>query len=303
MKSIILYILTLFSLTACTSWDYFNIDEFPMSNSAHEIELYIDGGITSQLAFYAITIAKPGSYLNNTKPEYISDATVFITSQTDTIYFLSTDILDGKKSERPSFKTKDKVKADVGKSYTLTVIYNGKTYTATDSIVEVEPIDYKTIKLPKTHSNASSSDKLYFFSLNKHEFGYKTPNIWVWLESSMILEDNNYLNYGSLKSYSHRGAEPQGVFSTERINVASLGNATDSILTVKYSLSEKYYNYLRALFIETDWQESKFSGIPGNLPTNFSEGALGFFHVCDCSEKYISVQELLDLNNSSSQDF
>ncbi len=48
----------------------------------------------------------------------------------------------------------------------------------------------------------------------------------------------------------------------------------------KYSVTEEYGNYLRALLAETAWQGSLFEEARGNLPGNISNGGLGFFTAC-----------------------
>lgn len=45
----------------------------------------------------------------------------------------------------------------------------------------------------------------------------------------------------------------------------------------KYSLNEEHAAYLRALLAEAEWQGSLFEDARGNLPTNISNGGLGFF--------------------------
>ena len=52
------------------------------------------------------------------------------------------------------------------------------------------------------------------------------------------------------------------------------------IVEKKYSLTDEYAAYLRALLAETEWQGSLFEDARANLPTNISNGGLGYFSVC-----------------------
>jgi hypothetical protein len=52
------------------------------------------------------------------------------------------------------------------------------------------------------------------------------------------------------------------------------------LIARKFSVNENYGNYLRALLSETEWQGSLFEEIRGNLPTNISNGGLGYFSAC-----------------------
>ena len=49
------------------------------------------------------------------------------------------------------------------------------------------------------------------------------------------------------------------------------------IVARKYGLSDTYADYLRALVIETEWRGGPFYSAAASLPTNISNGALGFF--------------------------
>lgn len=48
----------------------------------------------------------------------------------------------------------------------------------------------------------------------------------------------------------------------------------------KYALSPDYAEYLRSLVVETQWKGGFFEESNGNLPTNISNGALGYFAAC-----------------------
>ena len=48
----------------------------------------------------------------------------------------------------------------------------------------------------------------------------------------------------------------------------------------KYSLHPSFATYLRALLMETEWQGGVFDEASSSLPTNISNGGLGFFAVC-----------------------
>jgi len=52
------------------------------------------------------------------------------------------------------------------------------------------------------------------------------------------------------------------------------------IIEKKYSVTDEYAAYLRALLAETEWQGSLFENARANLPTNITNGGLGYFSVC-----------------------
>ena len=52
------------------------------------------------------------------------------------------------------------------------------------------------------------------------------------------------------------------------------------VIEKKYSLNEEFAEFLRTLVLETQWQGGVYEEESGNLPSNFSNGALGFFGLC-----------------------
>lgn len=52
------------------------------------------------------------------------------------------------------------------------------------------------------------------------------------------------------------------------------------ITRCKYSLSEGHQEFLRHLLTETEWRGGLFDVEAANVPSNFSNGSLGFFGVC-----------------------
>jgi hypothetical protein len=58
----------------------------------------------------------------------------------------------------------------------------------------------------------------------------------------------------------------------------------------KYALSDDYAVYLRSLVIESKWKGGFFEESSGNLPSNISNGALGYFAVCTVQRDTIIAQ-------------
>ena len=64
-----------------------------------------------------------------------------------------------------------------------------------------------------------------------------------------------------------------------------------------YGISKEQYEHNTALMLETDWGGGPFSGPPANVPSNISNGALGFFSANAVSSK--SVEIYLKQNKTS----
>lgn len=69
-------------------------------------------------------------------------------------------------------------------------------------------------------------------------------------------------------------------------------NEQETIDLYQFSISDKYYEYLQALFANSEWV-GLLSDLPGDLPTNASEGALGYFWATDIRKKSYTVDEVV----------
>ena len=50
-----------------------------------------------------------------------------------------------------------------------------------------------------------------------------------------------------------------------------------TVAVSKYALTTEFAAYLRALMMEKDWRGGLYDELPSSLPTNVSNGGLGFF--------------------------
>ncbi len=297
-KNVVIWLLLL--QFACSRFDPFStikVSDLNFGDQISTVELFVKGGITSQLTFHKLIIEKPGSILNGQKTVSIIDAVPYIISGFDTIRYALIDTLGS-----TFYRTTIPVKVELGKSYSLIIEYNNNTYRATDEMTEVDPFKYDEIVLPTINTNVTyqGMPDLIDLSLTKHEFGHSKANMWVWFpnfeNNRYFKQGGSYLEYEHGTTYTHWASNPNAIFSFFTYH-NGLGPfiETDTITTAKYSISDGYYQYLLAFFAETDWKQGEFATQPGNLPTNFSEGAAGYFFVSDMYEKQIIVRDLLEL--------
>ena len=73
---------------------------------------------------------------------------------------------------------------------------------------------------------------------------------------------------------------------------------TDTIVVTKMSCSPAYEYYLYCLFQNYYGNDFDFGIILSNLPTNISNGGVGFFSACDIKRKIFSKKKLTQLAES-----
>jgi len=62
------------------------------------------------------------------------------------------------------------------------------------------------------------------------------------------------------------------------------------VIRTKYSLAPDHERYIRSLLSETEWKGGWFDLSPGNLQSNMSEGAVGYFGACSVLRDTVYLQ-------------
>ncbi len=304
------------SMLSCETWDYYNIDDFNYGTDNHNIKLFIEGGVSSQYINHKVYLTKPGSFVDNTESEPIINANVFVVCNSDTFRY---ELVESYWSEyeqqyldieNPYYQSIKKFSAIANQEYVLHVEYNDVIYTATDNAPLANDFDYNEIPLPDYNDdsneyieddNGNLEQAELDLSIKKHHFGFPSSCIYLWERKKYVYDTVDYISNIYGKSYAHQFADAQGVFANINYYTHIAGSETtvkDTLVTILQTISDDYYEYLHQGFNETDWKESTFATISGNLPTNVSEGGAGFFYVSDLFKKEIIIEDLLkyDLN-------
>jgi len=272
------YLIILFFFS-CEQWKETELNLF--QNDQHVMPI-IEGGITTEYKLHYLRLTEAIIKNGAIKVQGLSDAIISIHSDDTMIKFIKTDTSG-------IYRSIGKCRAKVGKKYQLSIRLEQLEYEACDTVVKTIKIFDEHLKFPVL-DNSTFSDNEYFFQLPKHDFGYNTPHLWNW---QMQFENRpKLLNIKDNMNVTHSLYDYSAFFSNEISYLGISGLLTDTINIYKYSTSDNFYNYLCALFSETDWKTSLFSKIPGNLPGNISNNAYGFFYACDVEKGSISIDSL-----------
>jgi len=247
-----------------------------------QFDIVIEGFITTEKMVYQVKLSKPTS-LSNSDFIPIDNAQVKISDGKNSYDYKLTDI--------PGvFQTIDSISGKIGTKYTLIVEYNNKTYYATDSLIACNlEFDFPIEEMIDT------VDSYIMFNIPIHNFGYKYPSIWNFIESTNDKGEINHFdinNLNRIKLYNHIGSIPQGIFPSEFASTGLSGHPTDSLELIKFSISNLYNKYLLSQFNISDWSSGIFSTVPGNTKTNVSEGGIGFFYCSDVKRFKMTYQDL-----------
>ncbi len=166
----------------------------------------------------------------------------------------------------------------------MEIIYDEKSYNSETTIIPVLPLS------PLTYAPVNNNDTLYKISWVAPDYNADTENMYeIKIDWSHL---SGYQNADSTKAklfyYTFKTLDVIMLFQPDKEEVFFPKGSI--IIERKYSLTDDYAEYLQALNAETVWQGSLFDEARGNLPSNISNGGLGFFAACSVVTDTIIVE-------------
>jgi hypothetical protein len=224
--------------------------------------LVVEGMITNEPASHDIKITRPVADPSDT-PEPVSKAVVaiFDGSRASLLSEISPGI----------YQTGPRFRAVSNRLYTLYILHDGIEYHASSHMVKVNrltPLRYHRVE-----------DQPNRYELDLHET-QDASMLEIWLDWSHLPafqdlppeETRARIVYYTVKSIDvnkmfkpakERIFFPQGTIVYRR----------------KYSMNKYQEDFVRTLLAETEWRGGYFDVQPGNVQTNLSDGAVGYFSV------------------------
>ncbi len=231
---------------------------FPLQ-SQNLSTVVVEGTLTNERKNHRIKLSHPYTKQNGTP----MPATGAIVSVTDGV---SAVVLTEFPAGSGEYYT-PLVRAVFGRTYTVSIQYQGKTYLAKDSSVPVEPLqalDYKRV------------NDLY--TLNLYETGQDANFIdhqISWVKTSSCTTGTTC--EGRIVFYDLKTIDVNEIFKPDKAEFNFPVNAV--VIRKKYSISPAYKAFLRSMLSETEWRGGVFDVQRADANTNLSEGAIGFFAV------------------------
>lgn len=274
--SFLIFLIALFS--ACSKDE---VAELKFKKPARSYELVIEGGVNTFHQVQYIRLSSP-TFDSKTAPQPISGAKVIINDGK----------IDSELKEtatRGIYAGRVVNNANYNAGYKLTVTYNNKQYTATDTLRQVVNIidDF----LPLTASKKTDDD--IHLSVPKHTFGFLNASKWLIAYEGIPLWNPSKFDVALNYSYTHTQGSPNSIYpliyQVREVNL----KPDDFVFIYKFSLSDEYAKYLYSVFQETDWK-GIFSSVPSEIKGNISDGAVGFFYVIDVDLRRYRVKDLIN---------
>ncbi len=256
MKKQLIVILPFLLLLSCekpADWD--------LQNKETDL-LVVEALLTNELKNHSVKLTHTVTDINQ-KPIPVSGATVAVSDGNNVAFFAEYPAGSG-------IYYSDSVQAVVGKQYFLFIDDHGREYDAIDEMAPVapmKPLKYKPASKEGYYElvfqdSSDPSFKEYWISWS-HVPGYETEPVTN--------------TTARVQHYTLNSIDVNEMFKPENKKVYFPEGSY--ILRRKYSLSEVHQSFLRTMLSETDWRGSIFDIQKGNVLTNLSMGAIGFFAV------------------------
>lgn len=238
----------------------------------------VDASINDDSTRQWVRLSLTSSYYEETEGTPVSNAIVEISGNNKTYVFTESAHQDSAGYYYNDDISKELVVAD----YELTITNGDETYQATNRYEQNTVLDSIGFQLSPFTDFANSN-------LDDGEDSIFIYDIYVYFSNPGVEEFyffDRYLNreLKTTKPADKSINDTEGLTDYIGISVYSFNtNNTEPGDTLGVSIntiSEEYYNFLVILFNQTDLSGNPFAGAPpANIPTNMSEGALGFFEI------------------------
>jgi hypothetical protein len=230
-----------------------------------------------------ITLSQP--YFNQADPVFIEDALVTIKDDQgglDTLHHTDTGL----------YQTKDPKMCVPGRSYTMSISYNGETFEAQEFCNFQNPIDtFTSYFLPENNGFIQKGN----YAFMQAEEWVDPGNHYWW---KIYRNDTFVEGFGFLLEPDEVGpGTPNDAYFNSNIDTENplsgiaqgilprpfpfLFEPGDSVFLEQYSISRTYYNFLLELQNQANQSGTPFDPPPANPINNFSGNVLGYFAVAN----------------------
>lgn len=252
MKTYFILLLAALTLTSCEK-----VIELDLKNA--ETQVVIEGTVSDQLAPWTVRVSQSSGFYESGVGAVIPNATVTIATSGSSTPQSLTYVGNGLYQSTP-------LKGEPGRTYTLTVTANGRTYTAASTLPAVVPIRAVTIEDQPVGGPVS-------FATFADPAGVKNYYRWVLFVNEQrrrdvfVFDDRFYSGVATARQALRIAGAPGTTAQADELKTG------DTITVEMQSLDQGAYTYLAGLqqILIGD------AATPANPTTNLSGGALGYF--------------------------
>lgn len=277
MKNIFIIIITLFVLTSCEK-----TVELDLENSTPKI--VIEGLVTDREGHQYVKVSRSAGFYSTGKTPRVSDATVMIADdQGNTFSFVHNP--NSHADSTGYYLPETPLTGAIGRTYTLTVVADGQTYEASDTMFRLTPIDKLEYRINEEEQEDPEDDGRFYELLLFVKEPQDTKDYYLFKSFR-----NGALEYQNDTDVYYADDELIG----ENIDGISLPlfYAVDDVAKIEVqSLSRQAFIFYRDLSKLLNNDGGMFGTPPANPRTNLSNDAVGFFQVSAIQSAELVIAE------------
>jgi len=243
-------------------------------NEDENIRLVVDGWVTNQLQQHEVRLTTTSSYFATQEAPKADGATVTLSDGSTTWPLVE---------EEPGLYRTPALAGEIGKTYRLDIVWEGEGYTAASYLDTVADID-------------SLAYEYHVFPDEPEENHY---DLIIWTQELPGVGDN-YM-WRVLKNGVPQASDLTDITFVEDALVDGMyiGNVQietvdaqigDTIRLDQFAITAEAYDIFTAVMSETAWNGGLFDAPPANVPSNVSNGALGYFGAAGVSSYEVVIQ-------------
>lgn len=242
--------------------------EIVLELESSDPKLVVESILTDNIEPYTVKLSQSTPYFENNE-NFVTNAFVMISDDLgniDTLQYVANGI----------YSTITNRQGMVGTTYTLTVIWQGNTYTATETIplkVNLDTILYDY------QEESTFNEEGYITALNAQDTpDYPNQYRFTFYRNDTLMTDpfKYFVVDDQFSDGNYISAFTPYVYQSG-----------DSCRIEIMCITEPYYQFLLSLSTQVQATGGPFDPIPSNPPSNISNGALGFFAAVTRSSKSI----------------
>ncbi len=224
-------------------------------------EIVVEGFVTNVAGMSYVKLALPEGD-PTALPQPVKNALIAIYGGDDTL------LLDEDISFPGIYKPPANFRGVINRSYRLFIRMGDKDFTAAASMRPVTPLDQFSF------SEDAAVPGNYLINTPGQGEPSMIRYTVTWKNNSIPGQDEEVIFY----QYILSTIDVNQVFKPTAEKLSFPPDAR--VIREKYSLSPGYEHFIRSLLSETEWKGGWFDVLPGNLTTNLSNGAAGYFAAC-----------------------
>ena len=268
MKRAYYIIIGLFILASCTKEIEVPLDE-------GDKKLIVESWFTNEQKVHEVKLTQSSSYFQNEAAPKVSGALVQISGGGETFNF---------HEESPGiYHSDDEIGAQYMTSYTLRIEYEGEVYEATDHCDTVPSLDYMDLNPNYNDDGELTGYDILVWTQELTGFG----DYYAW----RVLVNGEYVS-DTLSDFTFASDDFLGdglYFEGWPIEWVEDVETGDVVRLEQHNLSKASFDMYNAIMLETEWRGGIFDTPPANVPSNFSNGALGNFVVSSMKASEVTV--------------